>query len=103
MSQRFRSPWLPRFLFRFTIGAATLLLGTVLLAPWLDPEPRVVSPGARLWGLFAHDPLVRQTTVASALAMYVTAGVFFRPGDKTRAASSRSTKPPPPPVRVVGA
>jgi hypothetical protein len=103
MSQRRRSSWLPRVLFWFSSGMGTLFLGLVLLAPWLDPGPLATSPGVRLWGLFASDPLVRQTAVASALALYVSAGVFFRPAVKARAGSSRSTKPPPPPVPVVGA
>jgi hypothetical protein len=103
MAQRIRSTWLPRFLFWLTVSLATLLLGLVLLCPWVDPGQPATGMGARLRGLFAHDPLVRRTTVASALGLYVTATVFFRPLEKSRAATSRSSKPPPPPVPVVGA
>src|SRR5262245_5476690 len=103
MSPRTRSTWLPRFLFWLTTGVASLLLALVLLCPLGDPGQPATGTVPRLRGRFARDPLVRRTTVASALALYVTASVFFRPGAKSRAAGPRSPKPPPPPVPVVGA
>jgi hypothetical protein len=94
-------PWLPRLLFRFTVLLATVLLGLVCLAPLADPGVPRPRGGARVLALFARDPFLRRTTVASTLGLYVTAWVFFRPG--ARLGASRRPKPPPPPVTIVGA
>jgi hypothetical protein len=71
-------PRLPRWLFRLTCATALALTLMVVLAPLL--EGWVADPGwARLLALFAHDPAVRRTSLASALGLVVTAFVFFGP------------------------
>jgi hypothetical protein len=104
MSEPTSSPWLPRWLFRLTLLVAMGLVGLVLVAPMCDDEPgRPNSDWARLLALFAHDLAVRQSALASAVGLYVTAFVFFRPLGKSRPASPRQPKLPRPPVNVVGA
>ncbi len=93
--------WLPRLLFRLTMLLATVLLGLLCLAPFIDPGTVLPRGGARVLDLFARDPVLRRTTMASALGLYVTAWVFFRPG--ARAGTPRRSKPPAPPTTIVGA
>jgi hypothetical protein len=94
MLERLRETWLPRLLFVLTTGAAIALLAAVPLAPCLDDEkaPAVVR-------LFARDPVVRRTALASGLGLLVTAVVFFRAGPAEGAKPQKE----PPPDRVVGA
>lgn len=68
-------PLLRRLLFVLTVGAALLLLAGVIAAPWFDDsahDPR--TPVA----LFARDPALRRTSLASAVGLIVTACIFFR-------------------------
>ena len=92
---------LPRLLFRLTVALATALLALVCLAPFAEPVAALPAGAARALALFAHDPFLRQTTVASAVGLYVTAWVFFRPG--ARAGAARRRRPPAPPANIVGA
>ena len=96
--------WLPRLLFRLTLGLSALLLLVVLLAPLLD------RPGARPEGwwrvasLFARDAAVRRTSVAGAVGLAVTGWVFFRPAGAVLAARRKSKGPRrPPPLTGAGA
>jgi hypothetical protein len=93
--------WLPRLLFRLAVLLATVLLALLCLAPFVDPGAVLPRGGARVLALFAYDPVLRRTTVATALGLYVTAWVFFRPG--ARAGAARRLKPPAPPTTIVGA
>jgi hypothetical protein len=81
-----------RLLFLLTLGVSALLLLLVLLSPLLD------SGQVRLLALFAGDAAVRRTAVASALALAVTACVFFRPVHRSRPLPRpfRRTRRPPP-------
>jgi hypothetical protein len=90
-----KSAALPRFLFRFTVLAASVLIGVVALAPWLDDGAARLDLGNRLVALFARDLVVRRTMLASAIGLYVTAGVFFRSPDKRRSLPPRTPKRPP--------
>jgi hypothetical protein len=71
-------PWLPRVLFRATMTAAAGLVGLVLLAPLL-PLDSSHSPATKCWHLFANDGTLRQVAVVSAVGLWITAVVFFRP------------------------
>ena len=89
---------LNRLLFLVTITLAIGLILLVLLAPYLlDPFKPVP-----LWlNLFAHDLVVRRTSLVCGIGLFVTAMVFFRkrkkipsPEQKPRAsrkARSRNT------------
>lgn len=96
------SSWLPWLLFHATVGIAGLLALLVVAAPWLSPGDG--TPGAgRVLALFAHDSALRQTSVASAVGLVVTALVFFRPSSDepkkkpSRLKGRRNGKRPPPP------
>ncbi len=94
--------WLPRLLFRLTVGLSGVLVLLVLLAPLFHrPEARAEGWG-RLVALFALDPTLRRTALASALGLTVTACVFFNPPVNPWRDRSKRTKVPPPP-NVVGA
>ncbi len=93
-------PSLPRLLFCLTVALATVLLALVGLAPLAEPVAALPGGAARALALFARDPFLRRTTVASAVGLYVTAWVFFRPG---AGAAARRPKPPAPPANIVGA
>ena len=70
-------PRLLRFvLFGLAVGAAVLLLLSVVAAPWLDDGGNDARGAV---ALFARDAALRRTSVASAAGLLVTAGVFFRP------------------------
>ena len=92
MWDRLSDFWLPRILFALTVGLAAILVIFVLLAPWLADT---VQGG--LFALFAHDAVVRRTTLASAVGLLVTAFVFFRPGGFVflRSQKDKSQTPPP--------
>ena len=66
------------FLYRGTLAVAGGLGLFVLIAGLLPVYP--VTPWAKVWYLFAFDSLVRKTAVLSAIGLWVTAVVFFRPG-----------------------
>ncbi len=89
--------WLPRLLWRFTLGISILLILMVLAAPWLDT-------GERPWlTLFAKDAAVRRTTLASAIGLLATASIFFRPPDYRAAAERDRRDARRPPLSGAGA
>jgi hypothetical protein len=72
--------WLRRWLYRLTLLLAAGLGGFVIIAPYA-PIPPGQDPGTVLCFLFAQDDLLRKTAVISALGLWMTAVVFFRPRD----------------------
>jgi hypothetical protein len=98
MNRRTESPGvLPRVLYWATLTAAVVLFLMVLLGPTLHSS----SIGGRFVAVFAQDPTLRRTALASAVGLVVTARVFFRP-----VAGKGVRKPPqtaPPPIKIVGA
>src|SRR5262249_7469731 len=94
-----RTLTLPRLLFWLNLLVASALVGLVCLSPLLDAED--LGSYSKLVALFAHDAAVRQTAVASAIALGVTAWVFFRPSLRER--GSMQTPRLPPPTNVIGA
>jgi hypothetical protein len=84
MFRRLLTIWVPRWLFRFTLMAAVVLVLAVFLSPVLDdgaPNPRHWN---RVVAVCARDLTFRRTALASAAALAVTAYVFFRPSDISR-------------------
>jgi hypothetical protein len=79
MFRRWLTRGLPGLLWSLTLGASATLLALVLLAPLLAGKEDAGEVWPRLVGLFARDPLVRRTALASAIGLVVTASVFFRP------------------------
>jgi hypothetical protein len=71
--------WLSRLLFGLADAAAALLVAGVVAAPWLDSGEASPQGWGRLVALFARDPALRRTSLASAAGLVVTACVFFRP------------------------
>ncbi|HMF17895.1 MAG TPA: hypothetical protein VKE98_11850 [Gemmataceae bacterium] len=80
-----------RLLFLATVFLAALLIGLVVVAPWLDADSYPAG-WERLLSVFAGDTLVRRTALASAAGLLVTAFVFFRRrrGPQTPDAPSRA-------------
>jgi hypothetical protein len=103
MAARPPRTWLPRLLFRLTLGLAITLVALLLLAPWLDSGEAQPQGGWRLVALFAHDVPVRRTVLVGAVGLIVTACVFFRPAAPSRLAPRKPPRLPPPPTNVVGA
>lgn len=88
-----QATWLPRLLHWLILGVAATLFLLVLLTPLFD------NGSARLVTLFAGDPVVRRTALASAIGLTVTACVFFRtPGTKANSRKPSPVLPPRPPV-----
>lgn len=87
---------LGRLLFWLNLAVGGALATLVGLTPLLDDGnlPKVLA-------LFSRDSTVRQTALASAIALAVTAWVFFRPSPEGR--GSLPTSRLPPPNNVVGA
>jgi hypothetical protein len=77
----------PRLFFWLALLTALVLLSLLLIAPLLDSADPLLR-------LFARDPMVRRTALASALALLVTAWTFFRPAP----AAAKPERPIPPPV-----
>ena len=73
------SRFISYLLFFLTVVAAVSLAGLVLTAPWLTDIHTEPPIWERLFRLFADDATVRRTALASALGLFVTAWVFFRP------------------------
>jgi hypothetical protein len=71
--------WLSRILFGLAGTAAALLVTAVVAAPWLDAGEAAPRGWGRLVALFARDPALRRTSLASAAGLVVTACVFFQP------------------------
>jgi hypothetical protein len=97
------SPWPVRVCFWLSLTAAGLLMGLVILTPYLNPPSDKKIGLGRLLLLVAHDAAVRQTALACSLGLAVTAAVFFRTSSKPHAASATRSKPSPPPSRMIGA
>jgi hypothetical protein len=70
--------WLRRWLFRGCLTLAAVLVGLVVVAPFLsgDPNGGILT---RILALFGHDTTLRRTGLASAAGLAVTARVFFQP------------------------
>jgi hypothetical protein len=86
----------PRLLFVLALTLSFLLIVLVIAAPLMD------NGEARLLSLFARDPALRRTALASAVGLIVTACVFFRPPRHPPRRKRRRTTAPPPPA-VAGA
>src|SRR5947208_15660783 len=70
--------WLHRWLFRFSLLMAAALALGVLILPWVSlPDVRDVP--IQIGVLFATDSTLRQTAVVSAVGLWLTAVIFFRP------------------------
>jgi hypothetical protein len=102
MPWRSRSTPLSRLLFCLVLLLAAALLGAVLLAPLLPTEGVEADGWGVLVELFAQDATLRRTGIASAIGLFVTAWVFFRPMRFRRPLFRRRPRQPRPP-RVVGA
>ena len=86
---------LPGVLYWLCLACAAILLALVLAGPTLDGSKEFVPEGARpIVRLFAEDATVRQTAIASALGLVVTAFAFFR---------GPYLRPPRAPTDVIGA
>jgi hypothetical protein len=82
-----------RLLYWLVLGLAAGLFLLVLLAPVVD------NGSMRVLTLFADDPVVRRTALASAIGLAVTACIFFRvPGAKSSSRKPSPVVPPRPPV-----
>jgi hypothetical protein len=95
---------LSSFFFRLTLALSAGLILLVLLAP-LGDNGRADGPGwQRLAALFARDPAVRRTAIASAIGLAVTGCIFFRvpPPGRPSPRAPRQPRPPQSPP-VVGA
>ena len=82
---------LPRMLFWLMLAIAVVLVGLMVLAPLADID------SLPLLRLFAEDAMLRQTALASALALIATAWIFFRPAPLP-AADPKAKRSVPPPV-----
>jgi hypothetical protein len=88
-----RGTLVPRLLYWLVIVLAAALFVLVLLAPVLD------NGSVRLLALFAGDPVVRRTALASGIGLIVTACIFFRvPRVKAQPRKPSPVLPPRPPV-----
>jgi hypothetical protein len=86
---------LPGVFFWLFLGCAVTLVALVMAGPTLDASGEFLPEGARpVTRLFAHDATVRQTAIASALGLVVTAFAFFR---------GPYLRPPRAPTDVIGA
>jgi hypothetical protein len=63
--------------------AAAALVAAVVLAPGCDTVDEPASAWERLLALFARDRVLRHTAGVSALALVVTARIFFIPRQPT--------------------
>jgi hypothetical protein len=95
-SATLRRPVLPRLLFWLNLGVAATLAVLVGVAPLLDD-----GSGPKLMALFSQDATVRQTALAAAIGLAVTAWVFFR--SLPSGGDSIPTPRLPPPNNMVGA
>lgn len=86
---------LVRLLFTASWVVAVLLVLLVVATPWLDPGGTPEGGWQQTLALFARDAAVRQTSVASAIGLVVTAHVFFQPGRPPRPPSNSPRRPPP--------
>ena len=93
---------IPRLLFRLAFVLSFLLIVLVIVAPLADNGDTQPAGWHHILALFARDPALRCTAVASALGLVVTACVFFRPPRRPAPRKRRRTTAPPPPS-VAGA
>jgi hypothetical protein len=94
-----RGPWLPRLLFRLTMGVAALLVLAIVICPWLDAGSSRPRGRELVVAVFARDATVRRTAFGAAAGLVVTACAFFRqPG-----AGRSRRRPPAPPRNIAGA
>ena len=93
---------IPRLLFWLASALSLLLIVLVMVAPLGDNGEAQPTGVERLLALFARDPALRRTAVASAAGLLVTACVFFRPPPRPPKRRRRRTTAPPPPS-VAGA
>jgi hypothetical protein len=99
-----RRPWAPWLLFWLTLATAAGLVALVLACPFLDQEGIPPRGWSRWVAVFARDAVLRRTALASALALGVTAAVFFRRPGGRRPLPRRAPRPPkPPPTDIAGA
>jgi len=89
MNERLRDVWARRCCFVVTLGTAVLLVGLVVMIPWFAAD---VS-GYPLLALYAHDPVIRRTSLAAAAGLAATAFVFFRPVGWFRKSETPSDSP----------
>ena len=68
-----------RLLFGLACLAAAALVLAVLAAPFLDGGDPAPRGWASVTALFARDPALRRTSLASAAGLVVSACVFFQP------------------------
>ncbi len=87
---------IPRLLFGLASALSVLLFVLVIVAPLVD------NGESRLLALFAGDPALRRTALASAAGLMVTACIFFRPPRRPPQRKRKRTTAPPPPT-VAGA
>jgi hypothetical protein len=93
---------MPRFLYWLTLSMASVLILLVLVTPTLDNGADEPHGASRYLALFARDPVLRRTAVASAIGLTVTACVCFRT-PRSSAAAERKPQARPPHGNVVGA
>ena len=79
MFQSLWAIWLPRWLFRVALLAASVLALTVFLSPAFDDGAPNPQRWRRVVAVCARDLTFRRIALASAGALAVTAFVFFRP------------------------
>jgi hypothetical protein len=93
---------IPRLLFGLAITLSLFLILLVILAPLVDNGDAQPAGWRHVLALFARDPALRRTAVASAVGLMVTASVFFRSPPRPAPRKRRRTTAPPPPS-VAGA
>jgi hypothetical protein len=97
MAEFRRRSRLPFLLFWLTLAVSAALILLVLLSPLLDNEQEKPRGRAQVVAVFARDPALRRTALASALCLAVTAWVFFRtPGSRLGRRTPRPPRPLPP-------
>jgi hypothetical protein len=88
-----RATFVTRLLYWLVLGLAATLFLLVLLAPLVD------NGATPLGRLFAGDPVVRRTALASGIGLAVTACIFFRvPAEKAKPRKPSPVVPPRPPI-----
>jgi hypothetical protein len=90
-------------LFWVAFAVSSLLILVVILAPLGSGFFSPTFVWGRVLGLFAQDPALRRTTIASALGLLVTGCIFFRPAGPTRYILRRRRGPRVPPPNMAGA
>ena len=89
MNERLRDVWIPGFCFVLTLGCALLLVGAVVLVPWIAG----MLPEHPLVAMYVQDTTVRRTSLAAAAGLVATAFVFFRPVGWRRKPETKTDTP----------